>query len=296
MPTSVTQYFHAPPDKYQNSDMYITWAGHRLCDASHNVGPRVMDSYKLVFCINGKGYIEYGNENATPVSKGDMMVIFPKQRHHYYANPEEPWELMWVCINGKYCAELLADVGITREQHIIHNALTPAIQRTMLTIINALGYTEDSLRLAATGHLYVLFSYLMQTTKKQKKISDQYRQNAAVFKAIRFIEENYHLNFDVNMLCRHVNYSRSYLSRIFKAETNMTIPEYANNIRIQHAKTLLADTKIPLREVATSVGISDPFYFSKIFKSIAGQSPSSYRNKHAQPVAENDNPEIKTNK
>lgn len=288
MSSEVIQYFHAPPEKYQSSDVYITWAGHRFCDASHNVGPRVMDSYKLVFCVNGKGFIEYDNEKAVPVSQGDLMVVFPKQRHHYYANPDDPWELMWVCINGKLCEDILSDIGITKEQHIIHNALTPAILRTLHTIINSLGFTEDFLRLAATGHLFVLFSYLMQITSKQSKMLDQYRQNAAVFKAVRFIEENYHLNFDVSMLCQHVNYSRSYLSRIFKAETNMTIPEYTNNVRIRHAKALLADTKIPLREVATSVGISDPFYFSKIFKTIAGQSPSSYRNEHSDASLESE--------
>ncbi len=281
MTPSVTQYFHAPPEKYQHTDIYVTWAGHRYCEPTHNVGPRIMDSYKLVFVINGKGFVEFGNEKAIACEQGDLIIIFPKQRHHYYANPEDPWELMWVCINGEYCSTFLEDIGITAEQHILHNALTPAIQRTLLTIINSLGYTEDSLRLVATGNIYILFSYLMQVTNKQKKLTDQYRQDAAVWKAIRFIEENYHLDLDVNMLCRHVNYSRSYLSRIFRAETGMTIPEYANKIRVQHAKTLLADTKIPMREVATSVGISDPFYFSKIFKAFSGQSPSSYRNDHA---------------
>ncbi len=282
MTPSVTQYFHAPPEKYQHSDMYVTWAGHRRCDARHNVGPRIMDSYKLVFVISGKGFVEFGNEPAIPLGQGDLIMIFPKQRHHYYANPEDPWELMWVCMNGEYCTDLLMDIGITGEQHVLHNMVTPAIQRTLLTIINSLGYTDDPLRLVATGHVYILFSYLMQLTTKRKKSSDQFRQSTAVYEATRFIEENYHLDLDVNTLCRHVNYSRSYLSRIFKSETGMTIPEYANKIRVQHAKSLLSDTNIPMREVATSVGISDPFYFSKIFKAISGQSPSSYRNEHSR--------------
>ncbi len=277
MTPSVTQYFHAPADKYEHSDLYITWAGHRICSPDYSVGPRVMDSYKLVFVINGKGHIEFGNEDPICAATGDMFSIFPRQRYHYYASPDEPWELMWVCMNGEYCRDILLDIGIQPDRHITHNVLTPSIQRTLLTIINSLGYTEDTLRLAATGNLYILFSYLVQITKKKKNVSDQYRQDAAVYKAIRFIEENYHLDINVQMLCQHVNYSRSYLSRIFKAETGMTIPEYTNQVRIQHAKTLLTDTKVPMREVATSVGINDPFYFSKIFKTITGQSPTSYR-------------------
>lgn len=280
MTPSVTQYFHAPTDKYLNSDIYVTWAGHRCCEPTHNVGPRVMDSYKLVFVINGKGFIEYGTDKPVHTKQGDLLVIYPKQRHHYYADPNDPWELMWVCINGEYCSDILHDIGITGERNIYHNAVTPAIQRTLLTIINSLGNTDDSLRLVSTGEMYILLSYLTQVINQQEHVSDQFRHDAAVLKAIRFIEENYHLNLDVNMLCHHVNYSRSYLSRIFKSETGMTIPEYTNKVRIEHAKTLLTDTNIPMREVATSVGINDPFYFSKIFKSITGQSPSSYRSEY----------------
>ncbi len=279
MNPSVVQYFHAPPEGSNDTDLYITWAGHRHCGPSHNVGPRVMDSCKLVFVTNGTGYVELG-AGSEPITlhKGDLLAIFPKIRHHYYADPDDPWELMWVCFNGTHCTQLLHNIGIDPDTPILRSIVNASIIRTLLTLLNALGDTEDTLRLAATGELYILFSYIRQASQNKEHFHELYRHDAAVSKAIRFIEENYPLDFDMEMLCKHVNYSRSYLSRIFKAETGMTIPEYTNNVRVQNAKVLLTETNISLREIAASVGIGDPFYFSKIFKNITGISPSAYRN------------------
>lgn len=46
---------------------------------------------------------------------------------------------------------------------------------------------------------------------------------------------------------------------------------------MQTARKLLADTELSVREVAEKVGYTDPFYFSKAFKSAAGVNPTQFR-------------------
>lgn len=282
MDDSTLQYFHTPSEEFLNSSIYITWAGHRYCTNVHNVGPRVMDSYKLVFVLSGRGYLKQGTSDFIPLSQGDMFVLFPRSRHQYYADADDPWELMWVAFNGTLCNLLLSDLELTQDNYILSNALNHSIQRTLQTLINSLGDTDDTNRLCATGQLYILFTYIKQITDANKKRSEELKQDPCVWKAIRFIEQNYYLDLDVEMLCKHVNYSRSYLSRIFKSEINMSIPEYTNMIRIQNAKTLLVESDMPMREISTSVGINDSFYFSKLFKKLTGQTPRDYRQMHAK--------------
>lgn len=278
--TSLIQYFHTPSTEFLNSSIYITWAGHRHCDAEHVIGPRVLDTYKLLFVISGKGYLKQGEDELVTLSQGDIVILFPKERHHYFADPEDPWELMWVSFNGSICPTLLNEVGLTHDNYILTNALTHSIQRTLQTLINSLGDTDDSDRLCATGQLYILFAYLRQITLQHKHHPEDPTQDPCVWKAIRFIEQNFYLDINVEMLCKHVNYSRSYLSRSFKSEMHMTIPEYTNMIRMQNAKTLLTETKMPMNEISTSVGIHDPFYFSKLFKKLTGETPREYRKSH----------------
>ena len=276
----ITQYFHTPSEEFLDSSIYITWAGHMHCSADYSVGPRLLDTYTLVCVISGCGYLKAGSQKVQTLHQGDVFILYPQKKHHYYADSDNPWELMWISFNGALSETLLQDAGFTRSSYILPAILTHSIRRTMLTIINALGDTADTNRLCATGQLYILFAYLNQITESHRQRSEVLRQDSPVWRTIRFIEQNYYLDIDVDMLCEHVNYSRSYLSRTFKTETNMTIPEYINKIRIQNAINLLSGSKMPVKEIAISVGIKDSFYFSKLFKKLTGETPREFRKNH----------------
>ena len=57
----------------------------------------------------------------------------------------------------------------------------------------------------------------------------------------------------------------------------MTIMYYVNSQRIELAKTLLANEKFSILEIAFQIGYNDANYFSNIFKKHVGISPSRYR-------------------
>lgn len=73
-------------------------------------------------------------------------------------------------------------------------------------------------------------------------------------------------------LCR---ISARHLNRAFKASRGVTIGSYVNEIRIEHAKTLLRERSI--KEVAFDLGFSSPSAFSTAFRSAVGISPREYR-------------------
>lgn len=277
---NLIQYYHAPSEEFLNSSLYLTWAGHRQCSPDFSEGPKLIDSYIMLFVLNGHGYAELHNGESKRLSKGDFLIYYPKQRHYFYADENDPMEIMWLYFQGTHCADMLNAIGLNADEPLHHFFISHSIQRTMTTIINALGMTDDIHRLAATGETMILFSYIQNTLQGRNRLKDTYKQDTAISKVLSFIEENYHMDINIDILCNYVNYSRSYLSRLFKKEVNMTIPEYANTIRIQHARILLIETSMSMREVASSVGFSDPYYFSNVFKSFTGYSPSAYRAEH----------------
>lgn len=71
----------------------------------------------------------------------------------------------------------------------------------------------------------------------------------------------------------------SHLSRTFKQETNLTITSYLQDIRVNQATFLLTNEQLSIEEVAWKVGYEDPSYFTRIFKSNTGYTPSQYRDK-----------------
>ncbi len=78
------------------------------------------------------------------------------------------------------------------------------------------------------------------------------------------LEEMFHCNFD-------------YLNRVFKKETGDTIFSTLSHIRIRNAKKYLATGLYTCNEVATKCGFHDAYYFSKVFKKLAGCTPTEYR-------------------
>ncbi len=75
-----------------------------------------------------------------------------------------------------------------------------------------------------------------------------------------------------------LGFESSYLRRIYKVTTGMTIMQKLEEIRINQAKYLLASGRYQSQEIAGMVGFSDPFYFSRRFKQSCGMSPTEYRN------------------
>ncbi|AEI46219.1 response regulator transcription factor [Paenibacillus mucilaginosus] len=69
----------------------------------------------------------------------------------------------------------------------------------------------------------------------------------------------------------------NYLSNLFHQETGMTYSQYLTQHRLTEAKRLLRETQLKIYEVCEKVGYKDPAYFSRLFKTVEGQSPNDYR-------------------
>lgn len=73
--------------------------------------------------------------------------------------------------------------------------------------------------------------------------------------------------------------NKSYLSYIFKQETNQYFIDFLTEVKMDRAKILLMDRKNRIYQISNQIGYSDSEYFSKVFKSKVGVSPSEYRRK-----------------
>lgn len=100
-----------------------------------------------------------------------------------------------------------------------------------------------------------------------------------IIKSLEYIENNYQHEINISDIASYLKVSESYLSHLFKAETNYTIIEYLTLYRLCKACVLLKDPNIRIQEVASKVGYRDQRYFSNIFKKHLGISPNFYKEK-----------------
>lgn len=71
-------------------------------------------------------------------------------------------------------------------------------------------------------------------------------------------------------------FSESYLKKAFRKETGKTIMEAFTELKTEEAKKLIA-LGIPFNEVAERLSFCSKNYFSKVFKDVAGVTPSEYK-------------------
>ncbi|WP_078393634.1 helix-turn-helix domain-containing protein [Shouchella patagoniensis] len=96
--------------------------------------------------------------------------------------------------------------------------------------------------------------------------------------AVQYIEDTYNQPISLEEVADHVRLSANYFSNTFKKTMGLPFVKYLAKIRVERAKPLLHDLDYTVYQVASEVGYTDSRYFSRVFKSFEGKTPSEYRN------------------
>lgn len=93
-----------------------------------------------------------------------------------------------------------------------------------------------------------------------------------------FLVENYAQDINLNLIANNMNYSSSYLTKIFCQVYDCTPSKYLINLRMSQAqKMLLHNPELSIKQIGESVGYHDQGYFSRFFKKQVGKSPFEFR-------------------
>lgn len=133
-------------------------------------------------------------------------------------------------------------------------------------------YYSTSMKLLRQN-LYTLFFRFAEKEKENLKVdSPDYFENVKTYL-------NTHLSQPLSLqeLSDLFAISQTYMSKLFRKYTHQSYNQYLTGIRMERAKQLMEeDNALLIREIAKLVGYHDPFYFSRVFHSYTGKSPSDY--------------------
>lgn len=93
---------------------------------------------------------------------------------------------------------------------------------------------------------------------------------------LEYIDRNFQQDITLEEAAGQVSWNAAYLSQMFRKEMNMTFKQYVNQLRIEKAKTLLADGRLSVEQIAEQIGYSNANYFYKVFKSKTGKKPRGF--------------------
>lgn len=154
-------------------------------------------------------------------------------------------------------------------RRLFHNSISsptlpPAELLPMLELIAGyLSMTYDSIR--NTHHAL--------TKKRQTSGSE----DTILSHAAAYVRQNFTGHISALELARFCHCSESYLSHIFRRRLNVNINVYINKVRVEASKNFLTDSNASVSEIANSVGFNDSNYYSRVFSTLVGISPTEYR-------------------
>jgi len=98
----------------------------------------------------------------------------------------------------------------------------------------------------------------------------------------QYIQEHLQRELRLPELSALVHMSPYHFARLFKRSTGVPPHQFLLRHRIEEARGLLAAQRVPIAEIARSVGFRTPSHFTTTFRRVTGMTPSAYRSRGAE--------------
>jgi len=167
----------------------------------------------------------------------------------------------------------------------LHQKLEPLL----LSIRREYYEKEDGFQLAIKSRLYelalIFLRVLPARTPVSKETVKHNYNNQILERVFSFIHGNSgNSGISLEQAAAVAALSKFYFVRFFKEQTGQTFHSYLSQVRINRAKEYLAESDLPITEIAYLCGFSSIKTFNRIFKTFTGVAPSTYRSGNSDTV------------
>ncbi len=130
------------------------------------------------------------------------------------------------------------------------------------------------------ANLYLMMTELLRHYGGEKRGDDRmvYHNIMRMKPVLDRIECDYAGKMTIPSLAAELCLTPDPFTRIFREGVGVPPVEYINRVRLHHALALLAETSLPVSEVAERSGFFSMQYFYRIFRETLGNSPLAFRN------------------
>lgn len=241
------------------------------------------------------------NNNVFDVYKGDIFVIPPFVPHYYIDEYHEKFELIEFefvpeFVNEKFSRKVntdsFLDFAYLEPFLVSENEIKPRLNLTgtlqlevesiFSEILREYEQREMDFELIIKALLLKLLVLVGRAYNKHiinsetQGIFDRHRD--ALYKAIKYINDNYNKDLNVEEVSKVALLSQSYFRYLFKQMTQQTFTEYINNLRVTKAVELLKKRRdMKVIDICYEVGYNNINHFNRIFRQETGVSPMFYR-------------------
>lgn len=127
--------------------------------------------------------------------------------------------------------------------------------------------------------LLAIFAQHLSAVSNQLMVQGAAAEPPAIAKARILIAERHADEISLSEVAQSVNMSAFYFCKSFKKATGMTFTDYLARVRVEKVKNLLLNPHKRVSEAAYEAGFQSLSQFNRVFRRVAGESPSVYRDR-----------------
>jgi AraC-like DNA-binding protein/ligand-binding sensor protein len=198
------------------------------------------------------------SDTAVPVQTGDRLVGFLQTGQVFFRKPGKA--------QFERALALCKEWGVEVEEKALREAYfaTPVVPgRRYDWVVRLLGIFAE--------HIGMISNQIL--------LRRESAEPPVITRAREYIQANQSEELSLDKVARAVNTSRFYFCKIFKKHTGLNFTDYVSRIRIERARNLLLNPNLRVSEIAYEIGFQSLTHFNRVFKKVAGMSPTAYRAK-----------------
>ncbi len=230
-----------------------------LMDIDANMPENDLESSYYSFCLKLKSKIIQGNSEGIIDLLNDNADLFwdtkiPDDNYRYLKNK---------------CLVIISTAGVFAIQGNSPYKRVIGLIVNFATQINNLKSPHEVI--LKTAHALESFAYLVS-------ISSSAVFSLHIKRVLQYIKEHYKEKITLEKLAQYVGLNAAYLSGLIKKETNLSLLDNINLVRVEEGKNLLIFTNKTVHEISYILGYNYQNHFNNVFKKFTNMTPLEFRN------------------
>ncbi len=264
--------FGTPSVEQQEVFYTVPRAGHVVGGRGHRIEREQIPGHEVMLCVRGCGWVQACGRKRV-VKAGEWVWVDGRKAHRYGAMEEDPWEVLWVRMEGPRLNRLSGMLGVegaavwevrrVDEARVVYERIFERMGEEGVGVAAALN--------ADLAQLLALVFEARQTQGAEDLVPMVLR------KPVEQMRLHYFKPLRVSDLAALAGMSTAHFSRLFRASFGTSPIDWLRRERINQAKRRLVEGDAQIQEVAGQVGYGDRFFFSKDFRRLVGMTPKEYR-------------------
>ncbi|HTZ21527.1 MAG TPA: helix-turn-helix domain-containing protein [Opitutaceae bacterium] len=202
-------------------------------------------------------------DSAVPVRVGDNVVAFLQTGQVLLHQPDDKQFARTTRQLLKFGTEV--DLKQLEEKFFQTRVLTPKQHESIVRLLT-------------------IFAQHLAALSNQLAVQEEHSESPQITRARSFITEHQDEDLSLDQVAKAVNMSAFYFCKMFKKATGMTFTDYLARVRVEKVKNLLLNPHKRISEAAFEAGFQSLSQFNRVFRRVAGESPTSYRDRIHPPA------------